>query len=109
MPRAVEANGALRARADAVAPVVAGEEVAAGVADERHAELAHEVEHVAAEALLVRLRVAGLVDSGVDGATEVLDEGTEEFVGNGADGGLREKREGCVHFGTSAVFSAARR
>ncbi len=101
---------ALRAQSqNSSMPTSFGSKVAAGVADERHAELAHEVEHVAAEALLVRLRVAGLVDSGVDGATEVLDEGTEEFVGNGADGGLREKREGCVHFGTSAVFSAARR
>ena len=97
VPRAVEAHGALRARADAVAPVVAGEEVAAGVAHERDAQLAHEVEHVAAEALLVRGRVAGLVEARVDGASEVFDEGAEELVGDGADDGFREKRDGCVH------------
>ena len=99
MPRAVEAHGARLARADAVAPVVAGEEVAAGVAHERHAQLANELEHVAAEALVVGRRVPGLVEARVDRAAEVFDEGAVELVGDGADGGFREKREGCVHGG----------
>ena len=42
------------------------------------AELAHQRQHVAAEAALVGGRVAGLEDALVDAAAEMLDEGAEQ-------------------------------
>ena len=70
--------GRSRARPDAVLPVVGGDEVAARVAHDGHAELARQLEHVAAEAVLVGGRMAGLVDPAVDGAAHVLDERAEQ-------------------------------
>jgi len=71
-PREVEPGGALFARADAVFPVVPRDEVAAGIARERHIEFADELDHIPAEAVLIGGGVSGLVDSLVDGAAEVL-------------------------------------
>ena len=65
-------------RADAVLPVVAGDEIAARIAHDGGRELAHHRQHVLAEALLVGLRVAGLVDAAIDAAAEMLDEGAEQ-------------------------------
>src|SRR5438093_1324304 len=59
---------------DAVLPIVVGNEVAARIAHDGHAQFFHEREHVAAEAVLVRSRMARLVDAVVNGASEVLDE-----------------------------------
>ena len=69
---------AARAGPDAVLPAVAGDEVAAGVAHDGHAQLARQLEDVAAEAVLVGRRVAGLVDARVDAPAHVLDERAEE-------------------------------
>ena len=71
-------RGRLLDRADAVLPVVAGDEVAARVADDRRPELANELEHVAAEALLGRRRMLRLEEPAIDAPAEVLDEGPEE-------------------------------
>ena len=71
-------RGALLDRADAVLPIVAGDEVAAGIAHDRRAELLDEGEHVAAEALRVGGRMAGLVDAAIDATAEMLDEGAEQ-------------------------------
>ena len=65
-------------RADAVLPAVVGDEVAAGIAHHRDAELLGEGEDVAAEPVLVRRGVVGLVDPGVHAAPEVLDERAEQ-------------------------------
>src|SRR6185503_18437029 len=64
--------------ADAVAPVVARDEVAARVPDQGHAELADELQDVRPEPLGRRTRVLGLVQTAVDAAPEVFDERTEE-------------------------------
>ncbi len=77
-PGEVEADGTLLDRAHAALPGVAGEEVAAGIADHGRTELAHQRHHVASKAPLVRGRVAGLEDAGVDAAAQVLDEGAEQ-------------------------------
>ena len=74
VPGEVEPGRPIGPGADAVLPAVVGDEVAAGVADHGRADLVGEGRHVAAEAPLVGGRVAGLVDSGVDAATHVLDE-----------------------------------
>jgi hypothetical protein len=84
VPRHVEPGGAFLARADAVFPAEAGDEVAARVADQAGVQLAHEVEHVLAEAVRVGGGVSGFVDPGVHGAAHVLDERAEE---PGRDGG----------------------
>ena len=53
-PGEVEPARALRDRADAVLPVVAGDEVAARIAHDRRRQLAHQRQHVPAEALARR-------------------------------------------------------
>ena len=57
-----------------IAPVVARHEVASWIADEWHPQLAHHLQHVAAEAHLVRGRMPRLVDPAVDRPPQVLDE-----------------------------------
>ena len=72
------ASGALD-RADAVLPVVAGDEVAAGIAHDGRPELLDERQHVAPrKPCFVGGRMAGLVDAAVDAATQMLDEGAEQ-------------------------------
>jgi hypothetical protein len=84
-PGQVEAPGSLVKRPDAVLPAVAGDEVAARVADRRRPELADQLEHVASEAPGVRRGVVRLVEAGVDAAAHVLGEGTEQSSVHGAD------------------------
>ena len=84
-PGVVEPHRPLVARPDAVVPVVVGDEVAARIADERELQIADELEHVAAEPVVVGGRVAGLVDAAVDGAAEMLEEGAVDPVVDVAD------------------------
>ena len=86
LPGQVQAARALLDGADAVLPVVAGDEVAARVAHDGGRELAHQLEHVAAEAARVGGGVAGLVDPAIDAAAEMLDEGAEQAAVGLADG-----------------------
>ena len=88
-------RGRLVARSDAVLPAEAGDEVAAGVADGRDAELLDELDDVAAEALGVGRRVPGLVEPVVDAPAEVLDERAEESRVDGADGEVGVDGEAC--------------
>ncbi len=74
------------ARADAVLPPVAGNKVAAWVADCGYAELAHQIHHVGPESVRVGGRMLGLVDPVVDAPTEVLDERAEQAAVHRADG-----------------------
>ena len=74
VPRAIEHRRPLRLRADAVEPVVAGDEVAARIADDRHAELLHLARDVGAESFGIGEARAGLVDAGVDRAAQVLEK-----------------------------------
>ena len=92
-PGEVEPDRAPLARADAVLPVVAGDEVAARIPHDGDAELAREREDVATEPVLVRGRMAGLVDARVDAAPEVLDERAEEAVVDARDSERRIDRE----------------
>ena len=94
----VEADRALVPRADAVLPVVVGDEIAAGIADAAAAfEVRDELEHVAAEAVLVGGRVAGLVDAAVDGAAEMLEEGAVDAVVDGSDLEIPVDRNARLH------------
>src|SRR5262245_60273913 len=78
VPCTFEHRGARRRRADAGGPVVAGDEVAARVADDRHLERADFLEDVAAEAVLIGELRSGLEDPAVDGASEMLEERAEQ-------------------------------
>ena len=83
VPGEVEARRTLVAGADAVAPAVAGDEVAAGIADDGHALAAQRVKHVEAQALVVGLRRAGVVNAAVDAAVHVLGEAAEDVAVDG--------------------------
>ncbi len=73
-PGEIETGRPVGNGADSVFPLVPGDEIAAGVADERDAEGADQFEDIAAEAVLIGGRVAGFVDTAVDGPPEVLEE-----------------------------------
>src|SRR5690606_40345384 len=61
-----------------VLPAVAGDEVAAGIAQHGHAEFPDQLQHVAAEPVGVRARMLRLEDSRVDAASQVFGEGAED-------------------------------
>ena len=84
-PRRVQSGRPVRERADAVLPPVTGHEVAARVAHDRHAELAHQVQDVAAEPRRIDGRVPWLVDARVDAPAHVLDERAEGPWPDGRD------------------------
>ena len=95
VPGAVERGAGARSTGPTPSShAVAGDEVAAGVADHRGAELLGQVEDVLAEAVLVGRRVARLVDAGVDAPAHVLDEGPEDPAGDGPDGEVAVERDG---------------
>src|SRR5206468_7090557 len=78
VPGPIQDGGTLVLGTDAVEPVVAGDEVAARIPHDRHAELADLLRDVLAEAVRVRERRARLVDAGVDRSAQVLEEGAEK-------------------------------
>src|SRR5688572_24845537 len=75
-PCRVEPPGTLRNRSDAILPSVAGDEVAARIANDADAELAHQVQHIPAETGFIGRRMPRLVDTAVDGPAQMLDEGS---------------------------------
>ena len=77
VPGAIEHHGPLRFRTDAVEPVVAGDEIAARIANDRHAEILDLARDVGAESFPIGEPGSGLVDAGVDRPAEVLEERTE--------------------------------
>ena len=86
-PREVAAHRARLPRADRVLPPEARDEVAARVPYGRAAELPDELDDVHAESVLVRGRVPGLVEPGIDAPAEVLDERAEGAAPDGRDDG----------------------
>ena len=84
-PCQLQPAGTVGHRAHAVLPVEVGDKVAAGIADDGHADFPYQVQHVLAEALLVGGGVSGLVDAAVDGAAQVLDKGAVNALVHPAD------------------------
>jgi hypothetical protein len=78
VPGTFEDGGPFVLGADAVEPIVAGDEIAAGVAHHRHCKLLDLRGYILAEATLVGEGRAGFVNTGVHGAAEVFQEGAEE-------------------------------
>ena len=103
VPGEVEAGRALVARADAVFPIVGGDEIAAGIANDRDVQRLDEFDHVAAHAVGVRGRVAGLVDAGVDRAPEVLEERAIDPVVDRRDTKVAMRGD-CRSHGSSPQF-----
>ena len=100
-PSEIQATRAPIFRADAILPVVAGEEIAAGIADDRDAELFGQVGDVLAEPLRVGGGMARLEDAGVDAPTHMLDERAKQAavdIGNGEVGVDDEARGGHGDF-----------
>src|SRR5690606_28098207 len=94
-PRQVEPGGPLGDRADAVLPAVAGDEVAARIPYDAHPQLAGQLQHVGAEAVLVGGRVAGFEGPGGDAAAHVLDERAEQAPADRADGEVTVQGQTC--------------
>ena len=78
-PRRIEARGPLLDRTtNAILPAVSGDEVAARVAHHCHAQLAHEFQHIGAEAVGVGAGMIRFVDARIHAAAHMLDERAEE-------------------------------
>ena len=60
--------------ADAVLPVEAGDEIAAGIAYDRYAQALHKLDHIPAETKAVRQRMLRLINAAVDRAAKMLDK-----------------------------------
>ena len=97
VPGQIKSHRALLARPNAVFPVVGGDEIAAGIAHERHVEIAHELHDVAAHAVLVGGWMARFVDAGVDRAAEVFEERAIEAVIDAGDGVIAMGGDGRLH------------
>jgi hypothetical protein len=107
-PGEVEPARPLGDGADAVLPIVAGDEVAAGIAHDGGRELAHQLEHVLAEALGVGGWMAGLEDTASIRNGEMLDEGAEQARVSGADREIAVKADSTLRMGNSVGTSGDR-
>ena len=96
VPGAVEPCGRSFPGTYTVFPVISGHEVAAGVADDSGPEFLDELEHVLAETVFVGLRVARFVDSGVNAAAHVLNEGAKKAAGHFPDGEVSVQGDSCA-------------
>src|SRR5271166_2456568 len=86
LPGIIEALRPFPDRTDAVFPSICGDEVSAGILDDRRTKLLDEIEHVASESPVVGGGVAGLVESAVDAAAQMFDEGAKQAPIDAADG-----------------------
>ena len=94
------------ARADAVAPVVAGDEVPTRVAQVGRGQPAHGLQDVQPKALRVGQRGARVVEAVVDTAAQVLDEAPEQPGVDRRDDGRRVNGNRGGHTAPSS-FSVA--
>ncbi len=85
-PGEIEPPGALLSRADAIFPVVAGEEITSRIADDGRTQLFGQLEHVPAEAVHIGCGMPRFVDSAVHAAAHMFDEGAEHASVEGGDG-----------------------
>ena len=83
VPGSIEHRGPLIARAHAIQPVVAGNEVAARIANDRHAHAAHLRGNVFAEAGCIGECRTGIIDAAVNSATQVFQKTAPNAPVNG--------------------------
>ena len=77
-PRELPSFRAFLERPHSIFPLVPGDEIAARIPHDCHAEFPDEFEHIATESVLVSRRMAGLVDAAVNRPSEMLDERSEQ-------------------------------
>jgi len=77
-PGQIEPARTIRHGPDAVFPIIARQEIAAGIAHDRDAELLRQIGDVLAEPFGVRARMARLEYAGIDAPSHMFDEGAED-------------------------------
>ena len=92
-PRVVQAHRTLFFGANTIAPVEAGDIVAAGIAHGGDVHLFHQVNHVLAEPLRIGFRVAGFVNTGIYRAAQMLNERAKQPGVNLGDAIIRGNGE----------------
>ena len=73
-------------------PIEAGDKVAAGITDQGYLQFTDQVQNILTEAVLICLRMSGLVDTGVDGAAKMLNKRTVKAVVGMSDSEIAVKR-----------------
>ena len=107
-PGQIQPLGPLLPGTHTVLPVEAGDEIAAGVAHQGHPQLFDHFDHVLAEALLIRLRVARLIDAAVNRPAQMLNEGAIEPLVHLADDEILMKNHACLFHGKSPFLNMIR-
>ena len=103
-PRKVKTGRPLIDRTDAVFPVIAGDEIAAGVTHDRRTKLLHQREYVLPKSFGIGGRMSGLVDATINASPEMLDEGAEQTRIRMTDGKIAVHQNFCFsHFLSNAV------
>src|ERR1700722_12983881 len=103
-PGEIEPARPLRRGTDAILPIIAREEVAAGIAHDRDAKLLCQIGDVLAKALRVGGRVAGFEYAGIDAAAHMLDEGAEQASVNVRNGEVAVDDEFCLRHDFPAFY-----
>ena len=102
VPGQIQPLGPVFFGAHSVFPPVAGDKVAAGIANHGHPKFLDHLQRVLPEALLVGQGAAGLIDAAVDSPTQMLDERAVDTVVYFADLEMFVDMDGCLlHGGTS--------
>ena len=103
-PCKVKTGRPLVDRTDAVFPVIAGDEISAGVTHDRRTKLLHQREYVLPKSFGIGGRMSGLVDAAINASPEMLDEGAEQTGIGMADGKIAIHQNSCFsHFLSDAV------
>ena len=97
VPVEIEPDRPLLLGADAVFPVIGGDEIAARVAHHRDIELLDQPDDVLAHAIGVGGLVVGLIDAGIDGAAEMLEEGAIDAIIDFGNGIVLVRRDVGLH------------
>src|SRR5579871_5032767 len=78
VPCAIEDSGPFLFRSNSIAPVISGDEVAARIAHDGNADRADFFDDILAQTVGAGMGRTGIVDTAVDGAAEVLQEGPQD-------------------------------
>ena len=77
LPGQIHLRGTLIPGANAVLPVIAGDEISARIPDDGYLKLPHQCKHVLSHSLFVRKRASLLINSFIYRTSQVLNKGTE--------------------------------
>src|SRR5215831_15275968 len=88
VPGLVQHMRTVRSRANAIEPVVARHEVAAGIANDGNSDVLYFLDHILAESITVRKLGGRIVNSLVNRSAELLEEGAKHIAIEGGDRSL---------------------